>query len=361
MLRRDVVSYFTVAIGFFLSAHAQAERCREVSPSQMPVWTISGMWAPRGGELLLVDSYRSTLLRYSESGEALGAVGEPLHSALRAFQPVSGQRLGDGLVLEDGNRFQPLDARLKPLETQDLRAKSAGTLGAIDGLWQSQIVGNDVVAFADINVAPSRWNVAFIRFPVDNPGAFRILGKSLKTTDRERTIFFRTGYPGIAAIGDTAYILSLTGGTILYKNEAGSVELKSLPDFPWKPSPDLTEFIAPADYPKLMHSMEEATMPVGLYAQDRSLYLLSRKPAEKTGLPSSWSLTSIDTVTGRPTGTRELPFQANHVTVIPGPKTWAFVEKGPVEAYGVQGSSKIYLIPNDRLAAPLRGRGPICP
>ena len=48
----------------------------------------------------------------------------------------------------------------------------------------------------------------------------------------------------------------------------------------------------------------------------------------------------------RVVATRRLPLKADHLTVIPGPRNWAFLAKGRVESLGNQELKQVMLIPS---------------
>lgn len=340
---------------------AQDAACHEVNLTSKPGWTLSGGWRP-DGTLVLVDALWNTLRRYSSTGVSLGQVGEPLKSSLLDLLPVTGQTSGSNFILQVSDGLMVLDQNLRPLRTVPVLA-SRGEDWTLDHYWQWQAVGTDIVAYGDVVHGTDRadrnnWRGALVRFPLQNPQDLQVLRLD-DTEHRDRRIFFRSGNPYLASLGSTAYILSLGDRPTLYKHERGSPqpeELRGLVPGP-ATSPQLPGFRTGPDYVALMAAIEKESMQVGLYAWSNSLYILTRAPA---GRNTRWVLTSIDPNRREITGSVELPIKANHVTVVPGKKSWAIIEKGPVKGYGVQEISRILFIPSAKLLAPLRSGVTVC-
>lgn len=369
-IRRVAIAASVIGLAlseFVLSAQARPQ-CREVELTRKPGWTISGLWTTppaKGGssELLLVDALNYSVLRYSDLGESLGPVGDPLRSTLRHVLPVFGKSWRDGLILDENSEgFLILDSKLRPTTERSAVVKSVGGSLTLNGLWQWEPVGEEIFGFGDVN-GPSadEWHAAFVRFPIRDPRQFSVL-KTVEMDDPERMTYFRTGYPNIAAIGSTAYILSMSQGTVLYKNEPASKELEVLPAFPRQERPRWPVFDKRSDYVELMKSIEDTSAPVGLYSSGNSLFVLFHVAPRSAGSALHWVLRGVDPSTGgfigRPV---ELPTKANHLTVIPGPKYWAFVEKGPVKAWAAQDASKVLLIPSEQFLSSTQLQTAVCP
>jgi hypothetical protein len=339
--------------------------CTEVALTQKPGWSISGSWAS-DGSLFLVDALHRAIQRYSVSGKALGPIGGPLGETLRDAYPVSGKARGSSLILQVTDGLMAVGPDYRPTLPKSIRVEGAKRREplAIGALWQWEPVGQrDIMGFGDVHGAKPddrrNWYSAFLRFPLDDPSAFRVL-RPLGLDDDE-TNLLRLGFPYIAAIGDTGYILSMGNKMALLKNEVNSDKLESLsalpPGLDYLPSKLSTQFESWKDYVSTMAGVEKAKLPVGLYAWNGSLYILSRAP---DGKGTRWTLSSIDPVLDQYTGSVDLPIHANHVLVIPGPQAWAFVEKGPVLGKGLQEVSRVLFVPTKRLQAPLSRNGAGC-
>jgi hypothetical protein len=359
-IRRLTAAFlFVSSVWSASSALAQQQGCREVPFSRKPGWTISGGWTADGSQLLVVDPLNDAVWRYSSSGASLGSLSEPLRSTVKNLMPLKGKSHGDDFILEVNDGFLTLDKSLRPVSMKDALVKSVAGPLSIGGVWQWEPVGADIVGFVDVhgdrpNSDLTDWHSAFVRFPLSNPERFNIL-QDVRLDSNERGLQ-RAGSPYIASIGTTAYVLSMDSQMTLFKNEAGSNELTPLHAFPPGPSraPTFKPWKTKQDYVELMAAIEKISMPVGLYAQENGkyLYILWRTPLEKG---TQWTLRSIDPNKDQYTGSIELPTRADHLTVVPGPENWAFIEKGPVKAYGVQDVASVLLIPSKRLQPPFRG------
>jgi hypothetical protein len=112
-------------------------------------------------------------------------------------------------------------------------------------------------------------------------------------------------------------------------------------------APVLPSFTTRDDFAPVMRAVERSKMPTGLYGWGQFLYILTREPL-KDGT-TRWRLTRIDPRSDRIEGEVVVPSRANHLTVVPGPRAWAFIEKGPVKGFGRQDIPKILFVPSSRL------------
>jgi hypothetical protein len=339
--------------------------CPEVVLTLKPGWAHSGGFTQDGSQLLIVDSLYETILRYSGTGESLGPVGQPLKRTLEDLLPVSGKSRGDNFIVEISDGLMTLDKHLRPATTKRVRS-SGGDKWNVGGLWQWEPVGkSDVVAFVDLLHGTDRmnldnWKTGFVRFPLDNPRQAKVLA-TFKLTGTPNKGYFRSGYSYIASIGETAYVLSMNQGVALYKNEKGSDKLDDV-SYLLPPSlhgPALPDWQQLNEYVDMMKQIERESLPVGLFGWKDTLYLLYRS-AQAQGKEARWDLYSIDPMGKRPFRSVGLPIRASHVTVIPGLKKWAFLEKGPVLDYGAQDNSRVLLIPTELLESPQRSGAILC-
>jgi hypothetical protein len=84
-------------------------------------------------------------------------------------------------------------------------------------------------------------------------------------------------------------------------------------------------------------------VPAGLYAWQDSLFVLMRRPEGASG--NRWFLARIDPRRGMVSGGVFLPTQAKHLTLVPGPRFWAILEKDAVLAAGHQEIPSMVLLP----------------
>jgi hypothetical protein len=339
-----------------------AADCREVVLTRKPGWTLSGGFTSDGSQLLVVDSLKRTVLRYGSFGEFLGLLDEPTYSQVYNQLPVTGKPRGDSFILEVTDGLMLMDKKLLPVTTNIIKPKSTGW--SITGLWEWQPVGEtDIVGFADIGHAPNPYllenaNSAFVRFSLKNPSKFQAFHVS-NVAEVPNKAYYRSTYSYIASLGEVAYFLSMNNGLELYRQE-GTNEPKNISQLLPRglTRPKLKEWLRVSEFTEMMREIEQASMPVGLFGWRDSLYLLYRTPQ---GEGTRWTLYNIDPTGKIATHGVDLPIRANHVTVIPGPENWAFLEKGPVLGYGAQEISRLLLIPSDLiLKAPKYASSPLC-
>jgi hypothetical protein len=95
-----------------------------------------------------------------------------------------------------------------------------------------------------------------------------------------------------------------------------------------------------------MEQIEGSSLPVGLYAWNDRLYVLSRQPGQGG---TEWSLSEIDP--GSETMvTARLATSAPHLTVVPGPRQWAVLEKAAPIRLGNQPMLSLLLVPAEEIS-----------
>jgi hypothetical protein len=186
--------------------------------------------------------------------------------------------------------------------------------------------------------------------------------------DKSQADFFLLGHPYIASTAGETFFLSMAKHPALYRVRDGKAEklVNALPrQYATRPDfhtpPVVTNASQAVDR---LAELETFSVPVGLYAQDGLLYLLTREPAPEG--KTNWWLYQIDPAgTGSTFGRVLLPTKAHHLTVIPTPdRGWMLIERGraefdPRQKNQVQKVGPIVVISNDAI----RSRSPLtsCP
>lgn len=328
--------------------------CHEAPFEQQPGWTISGSWSP-AGELLVVDAFYNRVMRFSPQGDFLGNATGLQKAAKGNFTPsVLKEGQGSSLFLEMAQaRMIRLDRNLTPGKTYDLKSESKRGGESLEGIFQWDLAGNEAVVFADIerkgSSAPEQWRSGFFRMPLDKPSAFRSLYE-ISPQDPTR-LFYRLGNPLIASLGETSYILLMEERPRIYRSRKGGVPLEPLEAFPagLEERPTLPSWKNLEDYTRLMRAVERSTMPVALFGWEGHLYIVGRHAEE--GDEVRWTLTKIDPRADKVVWTTGVPLPptARHVTVVPGPQQWAWIEKGVVRGLFNQDVDRILFLPAPKL------------
>lgn len=312
-------------------------RTTYLSPRQ--AWVASGGWS--GKTLLLLDNRSKQVLRVDRRGQ------ESTPIVLGNGVPLGIRPSARGFLLHTpANDVVEMDRALKAVGQRNLQTKSLQQGRRISTLWQWDAAGTDLIALSDLqSEGSSAYTTAFLRIPMDNPAQFRILTPLPPDPDVNA---FRLGHPLVAALDSTAYVLIPEGRIGIYKNLPGSNDLQALTSFPegFDVAPLLPKYSVPPELPGVMQVVERAKMPTGLYAWQQALFVLTRQPGGDGH--TIWELTKIDPANDGVVGTISLPVNANHLTVIPGPDYWAFVEKGPVRALLNQEILGLFFIPSSK-------------
>jgi hypothetical protein len=337
--------------GFEAKQLGNAGTCWRTDLALRPGWTISAAWSHDGATLFVVDNRQNQILSYSETGRALGTISEAVGAQLRNFFPsIIKTDQANFLVELASGRLVTLDPSLRPIGRRNILAEGARGGVKIESMFQWDVAGGDLVTLSDLHgPGAGEWRMAFLRVPISDPSAFRILDPLPREPNRT---LYRLGSPFIAGLGGTAYMLIADGTMRIYRNEKGGSTLEPMRAFP--PGPDLVpilpRFQHPSDFADVMRTLERSSIPVGLYAWENFLYVVSRTP-DISG--TRWTLTRIDPRRDEVVGTTVLPLKASHIVVAPGPKRWAFLEKGPVEGFGTQNTGSVFLVSSSRIRGTL--------
>jgi hypothetical protein len=365
-----VAVLFATAVGFAVAAFpspvsslAAPDACRRELLTHSPGWTISGSWTPDGETLLVVDILHNQILRYSPLGESLGTLPDIAERTVEKFFPqVLKTQEGSDTVLElASGRIVTLDPDGFGIRTtHDIFAEAIDGRWGIRSLFLWHPAGQDLVSVSDLkdltkpDEDKTAWKRAFVRIPLADPASFSSLhhpeAEDLNISNQERE-FYRLGNPYLAALGGTGYMLRMTDPVRIYENTAGSAILQGLAGYTYGSRlPDLPPFSTFADIPAVLGAVEESSMPVGLYGWNGRLFVVTRI----AGQPQArWQVTSIDPSTGIVHGTATIPLAAAHVTIVPGPKQWAFLEKSHAYGPGDQLTKSVYFVPSARFARDL--------
>ncbi len=327
-------------------------KIRRVFLARRPRWSTSAVWSS-DNELLMIDQVYNKVLRYSRAGEALGTLPDSVETALEDFFPAGVRSRGSDLLFQTTtHHLVAVDRNYYPLARQDFRAEVPHTLSA-KSLWQWEPFGDDIISFSDINTGDPNnlkdWRAAYLRFPFADSANATVLAEF--PYDHPLRLYNRLGFPYMAVLGDTAYILRVDEMRI-YVEDHGSLRPTPivLPDV--TAAPVLPAFYKREDITSVMAAVERSTMPTGLYAWHDALYVVMRVA---NGNTSQWKVVKIDPGSSEVVGVATVITPASHLLVAPGQEDWAFVEKGPVKGWGDQSIDSILFVPAARFAGQLSG------
>lgn len=336
---------------------AQGERdtCHRyrLGTSVRPGWSVSGDWlAPN--QLVLVDNLNRRLLSFDEKARFLGTEQKHLPVRLQAEFEAD---FAPSAISSDGKRTwlqMPIAkfARLGPGQSVEQTANlwraelsyRGETVQLIAIMAWTLVDDDEIFGFGKFEMADQTISTGFFRISLDEASDgilyeayheghpmqlwYRVFGSSLVTAEDDRAY-------GLV-VGDHSYIVeSRPKASELHPLDARPVAVRE--------TPEILDFVTPDDFVELMADLETKRSPVGLYAWQDDLYLLWRQQPEDAS--QQWFLSKIDLRRDELVGTMVLPTRASHLMVVPGPRQWALVEKGPVKGFGNQSISTVTFIP----------------
>jgi hypothetical protein len=327
--------------------------CRPVPLPHPMGWVTTGAWDGSGTRLFVVDALQRKIFGLSPSGKPLYGFLNGLEKDLPAFLPSRIQSREGRFALELlGDRFITLDKDFVPMTRRALNKEATRGPLSVEKIYIWDLARNgDIIAYADVMEKTRRseeWTSGFLRIAASNPKDFKFLSPPTSYLVPERT-FYKLGMPFITSVGETIYVLRMENNITLYRGRKGDTELQPLsvaiPDAGL--SPILPSFSRADQMPAVMHAVEQSTMPVGIYGWNDHLYVVSRRFQQDRS--TAWSVSKIDPNSERVVASTLLPVQAQHLTVIPGDRYWAILEKGSVTAFGEQEIKQITFIDSSRM------------
>jgi len=346
----SVVPLLTLTVGLGIGAESP-NPCPRVEVSPSPGWVVSSAWDLRGDNLVMVDNLFDRILRYDLSGRPHGGLPDFVGRPLDDLGPLGAANGGSSLLVKlNGDRFVRLGADYGPQEQVDLHRDAVRDGWKVTSAFQFAPANGDVITFSDLQgPGPSDWKSAFVRVPLADPGAFEVLEPTFDVHNSEMRNFYKLGYPYVTSLGSTAYVLLMDADVGLYRNSKASGNLEpldvALPAGLSKRPKLGTYFGSAVTFADTMKGVEGATMPAGIYGWKGSLYMLARRPGMEG---TNWSLLKINPLGGENAviANAMLQTHANHLIAVPGPKRWAFIEKGPVESFDRQDVRSVFFVPS---------------
>lgn len=323
-------------------------------------WIGSGAWDSMGDTISLVDVASATILRYRFDGLFLEAVKRPGLGRYEFNHPATIQAAGGGYIVDDyggsGIHWIWFDEGFRPTRALDIRGDLL-VPSEIDGATVERvhlgsgwaIVDGSLVGYGRVIFRGGGSEQGWLALD-EISGEVR----SFRSADLGEAHYDAASLIGssIASAGDYLYLLH-RGDPVHIRRvfPGGPKELTAFPDG-FRVPPALPHSSGPESDRARYQALTEARMAARLYSQGGFLYLLTRQPE---GSVTGWRVHQIDPREDRLVRTVRLPTTAEHVMLVPGPKHWAVVEKGPVIASGRQEVEGWWLVATAWLEDPKSG------
>ncbi|MCB1057558.1 MAG: hypothetical protein KDD11_18820 [Acidobacteria bacterium] len=368
--------------------------CRSIKLTPEPYWVSSAAWTPDGAHLLLVDSLTSRVLSYDVNGRQQDLTDE--YRGIDGFFPVSVESIPTAAGPKQLLQLTHSRMRVVSFESASslyagfdvappedevgtgpgvLRLQNAQNPLAVEKVWQFALVGDPtssmtqrrLVGFADVSRAAGGgkdWSFDLVTLPWgQRDRAVTVSAPTVSAPDFDDPVrtYFRLGYPLIAALGQDVFVLRMEEYPKLYQLRGaatGRTELDALAGLDLGQRTALPSFDRFSEaYPQLMQALVDNPdkAPAALYAQGSLLYVLFRQRVDQPSGGTRWTLAAIDPYDENGDywrGEAEVVgVTSDHLTVVPGDKSWAFIEKGrAVELFTEQDIPTMTLVPTEQVA-----------
>lgn len=319
-----------------------------------PAYTLSGAWQTPS-QLALVDIVENRVVTINPEGRFTGFQPKTVEAAIESafqesFLPISAQRGQDGTWIElVGGRFAKVTTGEQGEEvaaTQDLWGTELEKDAKLIAVLGWALAGDNIFGYGNFEMSDESIRTGFFRNTLEGHSDGNVLYS--RPNGDTTQLWYRLGLPFVTSIGETGYALNMDKRLSIVKSAPGGDSISTVGGFTGqlRTPAAIPPFESPNDFPKIMEKLSSSTAPMGLHGWNGKLYLLWRRQSGEGG---TWLLSRIDPE--RPASealeaTATVNSDAEHLLAIPGPKYWAFVEKGPVEGYMSQASDSVLFAPS---------------
>lgn len=345
-----LLRYLSLAPLILLAASALAQSskpaktCARVGLEKEPLWISSAAWVASRSSIAIVDPVKNAISLIAADGKVQPYDQAKLVKSPGDMVPATIDKVGDKFLLQMvDQRLFWLDKNLEPIRQGNLLKESSGDQGRIGSTYDWVAEGDYILGFGSVKSKHGQ-RFGFYRAPA------RTLSKIDFLYDFDQVDYYLLGYRYLSSsLNRDGYFVVMDKQASIYRVPAkGSGEVVKLDVFPEKyrsvpPIPTIST--GPNTDELLFKSIEQLTIPVGLYGGgDGLLYLLTREPKSEGG--TRWLLHQINPNRGgKILGQFELPTIANHLTIVPTEKNWYIFEKGPVLPPSQQRIASMLVIP----------------
>ena len=302
-----------------------------------PLWVMSGVWNESGSRLFLVDSARQEIIPIGQDGSIRDAITPSLDGTgfleFNLLKSANGQLYLDldnvGLVATDHD-FEVSADKITKVGRDNFPGNGIEKRIAAVHAWA---VSDDFIyAFADIEQrAIPNWVSGFIKIPLQKPEDFEFLVELKLSLGDLMASFYQLGLNLFEASGTNVFVLVMDDPPYLVVAEPGGANRKISVASACGGRPDIPRINGgAASMTPALEALERSTGPIGVYSQDERVFLLCRQEVQQGDF--QFSIAELNLTTGAAISLRPINTDAAHLVVIPGPRYWAFVQKGQVAA-----------------------------
>lgn len=308
----------------------------------------SSTWIKKRSQIMIVDTFQGKSFLFSTSGTQQAGLMPFADSGLASVVTLP---KGKGYLVSDLNYKATIyDNDLRRVDgVVDLLKTANGKGRGVGSLYEWVVAGKYIFGYG-----PSETDI-------EKLGLFRLPMQSQSDGDGQMLLplnrfeFYALGHKYFAATDDTVFFLAMDERPYIYKASGnGSGYGRRLKSFPreFQNVPNLTvKQTGPAQTEKVFAEVEARSLPVGIYAKGRFIYVLARSPLGDG--KTAWWLYQIDHENDsiNQDFRLRLPTSTNHLELTPGQDIWYIFEKGK-RTKGPQQINGMISIPQDWITSP---------
>lgn len=321
---------------------------------------FAGAFVGRNGDqLVLLNPFQRSFKRLASDREVLVDLPSSLRRSLDNFAPRTLWNAADGHLVAESKGFNLMefDHRLLPVPPMYAVPGEAGLARVVPDRWGlvGRLSDPDAAAIVCGDVqerAGGPWKSGLFYVPVGREaGDYKVLADFRDQDPRQ--LGCRLDGQVIAVVDGQAFVLLFSQPPEIRRVEItaegarlGAALDLSPPLEAMKVRPPLPTNVPIEAYPELMLDVEGSALPVELIGWEGALYLLLREPGERSGA-TRWSLARIG-LDGSVQQTG-VDSTARHMTMVPGKKSWVFIEKGRADWPDKRNVEGLRFVPSERI------------
>ena len=333
-----------------VSQDLDQDKCYVTAFKQPLLWATSGVWSEDGKQLLVVDAMKGEILGISPSDGVILSWPEVAASlGAKVFQPQSPAQLrsseNHSSLLQNQETVEILSLNTSFEHVNTIHPQTESTSASesvavetdankIVSIYDHATMGEGILAFGRIEGPDAEYYNAFVHF--GNSSRQQIFYRI--ANEEATSVMCLRNLHCLTSIQSVGFVLLFDVRPEIGRVQLGGGRFQTLPFFPgdFQVLPDLRNLpkSSPRRATTIYQRLEATATVVGLYASGGQLYILGKEAMAKSG-KTAWWIVEVSPHDGVELSRALLPTGAAHLSVIPGDRHWAIIEKDSVQGVGM--------------------------